>query len=73
MTPDERRRVKVFQRRGGKDPGHAVVPDSANQSRLNTVGGPLHLVVMFKGHVSNGGGVPSSFGYTFGLIGSLRF
>jgi hypothetical protein len=49
------------------------VPDSANQSRLNTVGGPLHLVVMFKGHVSNGGGVPSSFGYTFGLIGSFRF
>jgi hypothetical protein len=53
--------------------GHAIHPTSHNQTRVSNRGGPLHLVVTYTGSLSNGGGVPSSNGYTFGLIGWLFF
>ena len=56
----------------GRIHGNAVTPDSGNQYHINQ-GGPLHLVVTFIRHLSNGGGVPSSNGYTIGLIGSLHY
>jgi len=53
--------------------GYAVHPTSHNQTRVSNRGGPLHLVVTYTGLVGNGGGVASSNGYTFGLIGWLFF
>lgn len=57
----------------GRIDGHTVTPDSANQARFDTHGGPLHLVVNHTRYISNGGGVPSSNGYSFGLIGWLHY
>jgi hypothetical protein len=52
--------------------GKAIEPTSSDQTKISHQGGPLHLVVSDTGFVSNGGGVPASNGYTFGLIGWIR-
>jgi hypothetical protein len=53
--------------------GHEVRPDDGNQGRVAHDGGPLHLNVMYRGGVSNGGGVPASHGYVFVLSGRIFF
>jgi hypothetical protein len=57
----------------GRIHGNTVHPDSGDQGAIAKAGGPLHLVVTYTGHISNGGGVASYPGYTFGLIGYVAY
>jgi hypothetical protein len=53
--------------------GHTVHADSGDARYYDTNGGPLHLVVNYTGSIHNGGGKAESRGYTFGLIGKVKF
>ena len=56
----------------GRIGGKKVLPDDGNQDRIGQSNGPLNLVVTWKGGISNGGGVPASNGYTFGIVGKIK-
>jgi hypothetical protein len=58
---------------GGRINGHAVQPDSGDQGKVGHKGGPLALIVHYTGSISSHDGVPATNGYTFGLVGWVKF
>lgn len=57
---------------GGRVDGKDVARQDENKG-VETDGGPLFLYVGFNGYINNGGGVPASHGYVFGLRGYIQF
>ena len=57
----------------GRINGQTIHPDSGNQNRIGTEGGPLALLVAERPRVTEPGNGPTSNAYTFGLVGWLKF